>query len=53
MMIGAKVKSLVWHCGYLATVDAIVLDVDREMIRIAYTIANKKIHGWVPRLAIG
>jgi hypothetical protein len=52
MKIGDKVKSLVWHCDYLTNVDAIVIDIQHEMIQIAYIIANKKLYGWVPRLAI-
>jgi hypothetical protein len=52
MKIGDKVKSLVWHCDYLATVDAIVIDVDQHMVEIAYIVLDKKLYGWVPRLAI-
>ena len=52
MKIGDKVKALVWQNGYMIDVDAIVIDIDHNMIGIAYIVGNKKLWGWVPRLAI-
>ena len=52
MKIKDKVKARVNHNGYMIDVDAIVIDIDHNMIGIAYIVDNKKLWGWVPRLAI-
>jgi hypothetical protein len=52
MKIKDKVKALVWHNGYMIDVDAIVIDIDHNMIGIAYIVCGKKLWGWVPRLAV-
>ena len=52
MKIKDKVKALVWHNGYMIDVDAIIVDVDINMVCLAYIVCGKKLWGWVPRLAV-
>ena len=51
MKIGDKIKTLVWHNG-IFNVDAIIVDIDRNLVCVAYIVNGKRLWGWVPSLAI-
>jgi hypothetical protein len=49
MKVGDKIKTAVMHGAFMADVDAIVVDIDHNMVCLAYIVCGKKLWGWVPR----